>query len=59
MGVAALVMALLALIARLTGLPLVSSWVAVILEYAVLATGAVLLARWLIPKPTGTDINDY
>jgi membrane-bound ClpP family serine protease len=59
MGVAALIMALLSIATRQLGWPLVPSWIAAILEYAVLATGTVILARWLIPKPTGKDINDY
>ena len=55
MGVAALI---LAIGSALTP-SLLPNWSVALLAYAVLAAGCAIVARKIIPKPKGKDINEY
>ena len=55
MGVAALILAIGSALVP----SLLPNWSVALLAYAVLAAGCAIVARKIIPKPKGKDINEY
>ena len=55
MGLAALILAG----ASAESVDLIPNWSIALLAYAVLAAGCTIVARKVIPKPKGKDINEY